>query len=1409
MNNQSSEVVRNPTTNLSNQNQVQSFKDPDVKTDEIIKYSGKVPDVEVIIEQSEQVCELIEEVLTDQKVIDSGRYPEEEVTSEESIAIPESVKEDQDFQETGECPDEEKNLEDPPLTNNSTLVNSDNVQVTANNTDKSRTEDKTSIDKEETIHKNIEEQQHERVIIHKSSISEDGLFLHCQVKDVCFPFLVDTGASRTIISKHLFSKIQQEYLSLKIEETYYKLQLADGTPLQSLGVVELPIKIGTAEINHKVLIADISDSAILGLDFLKQHSCQLHLDTEHIYIGNMKIPCQQRGSTTDISRITLSQDCVIPARSEIIVNGEVSDKTSGSFCLVEGDKMFQEKYRLTIASTLGSLVTTYLPVRILNPMKEDVKLHRNTTIAYTSPFVEEHTVFDAEDDEPVTDFHMRRIGHKQADTKETQWPCDSISAKTVPEHLEELYSHSTEHLNIAQKEQVCNLLNEFQDVFSKDKNDIGQTSVTEHYILTGDAPPIKQRPRRTPMAFKDDEEKEIKNMLERGIIKESTSPWAAPIVLVRKKDNSTRFCIDYRKLNAVTQKDSYPLPRIQDCLDSLGGSKYFSSMDLASGYWQIPVREEDKPKTAFVSKSGLYEFQFMPFGMVNAPSTFERCMETILRGLHWKTCLIYLDNIIVFSETIEEHLSRLTEVLTRIRDAGLKLKTSKCHFFKREVVFLGHIISESGISTDPAKIESIQNWKTPTNVHEVRSFMGLCSYYRRFIKNFSDIAQPITKLTCKGQAFIWSANCQLAFDKLKEQLTKSPIMAYPREDCTFILDTDASNFGIGAVLSQIQDNQERVIAYGSRSLNKSERQYCTTRKELLAIVNFIKHFRPYLIGKQFLVRSDHQPLKWIFKLQDPTGQTARWLELLAAYDFQVDYRPGKKHGNADGLSRKTCDPRDCSCNNEDDLLPCGPCKKCQKQMQSTDMLMRVKTRQQCNEEPNHHEMWFDTYSREDLRAMQMQDEHIATVITWKEESSTRPIGRQVITTSGVTRNLWLLWDQLELHDGILYRKWITTDNTTLRFIVPRAKQDEILNALHDSIQSGHLGQKKTLARVQRRFYWYQMKESVFNWIQKCEVCQINKRPVKKARAPLGSMITGEPMDRIAIDYVGPLPVTTNGNRYILVLQDYFTKWAEAYAVPNTSAAICANTILNEFVARFGTPLHIHSDQGSSFESDLFQEFCKLLHVKKTRTSPRHPSGNGMVERLNSTLIRMIKSYLHGIEHNWDQNLGCVLGAYRSSVHESTQYTPNKLMLGREVRMPTDVIFGKTPTKTCPTYGEYVHIVSNELHTIHEHARKHLKKQSQYQQDRYNTNISQTPYEVGDIILQLNETRTHNKCQKLQNLWQGPYIITKKLSDLNFEIQINQKGSRKILHHDKLKRFYSEQLPKWVHKLQTRLTEQSK
>ena len=319
-------------------------------------------------------------------------------------------------------------------------------------------------------------------------------------------------------------------------------------------------------------------------------------------------------------------------------------------------------------------------------------------------------------------------------------------------------------------------------------------------------------------------------------------------------------------------------------------------MDLASGYWQIPVREEDKPKTAFVSKSGLYEFQFMPFGMVNAPSTFERCMETILRGLHWKTCLIYLDDIIVFSETIEEHLSRLTEVLTRIRDAGLKLKTSKCHFFKREVVFLGHIISESGISTDPAKIESIQNWKTPTNVHEVRSFMGLCSYYRRFIKNFSDIAQPITKLTCKGQAFIWSANCQLAFDKLKEQLTKSPIMAYPREDCIFILDTDASNFGIGAVLSQIQDNQERVIAYGSRSLNKSERQYCTTRKELLAIVNFIKHFRPYLIGKQFLVRSDHQPLKWIFKLQDPTGQTARWLELLAAYDFQVNYRPGKKHG---------------------------------------------------------------------------------------------------------------------------------------------------------------------------------------------------------------------------------------------------------------------------------------------------------------------------------------------------------------------------------------------------------------------------------------------------------------------------------------------------------------------------------
>ncbi|GFU09780.1 retrovirus-related Pol polyprotein from transposon 17.6 [Trichonephila clavipes] len=412
-------------------------------------------------------------------------------------------------------------------------------------------------------------------------------------------------------------------------------------------------------------------------------------------------------------------------------------------------------------------------------------------------------------------------------------------------------------LSPEQKSSAERLFQELEDVFSRNSSDIGHTTVTQHRIDTADHPPIKQHPRRLPFAKQEEVGTLLREMPENDIIKPSSSPWASPIVLVRKKDGSTRFCVDYRKLNDVTKKDSYPLPRIDDTLDTLSGHKWFSTLDLKSGYCQVEIHPEDREKTAFTSGQGLWQFKVMPFGFCNAPATFERLMETVLKGLTFEACLIYLDDVIIVGRTFEEHLQNIRKVLSKLRDTNLKLNPSKCKFFQKEVNYLGHIFSAEGVRTDPEKVSAVKNWKRPENLRELRSFLGLCTYYRKFVKGFSNIARPLYKLTESKQKFQWTKECEDSFLQLKEALTSSPILIYPQPDKPFILDTDASNESVGAVLSQEIDGQERVVAYWSKCLSKPERNYCVTRKELLAIVKAIEHFHHYLYGQKFLLRTDH------------------------------------------------------------------------------------------------------------------------------------------------------------------------------------------------------------------------------------------------------------------------------------------------------------------------------------------------------------------------------------------------------------------------------------------------------------------------------------------------------------------------------------------------------------------------
>ena len=464
------------------------------------------------------------------------------------------------------------------------------------------------------------------------------------------------------------------------------------------------------------------------------------------------------------------------------------------------------------------------------------------------------------------------------------------------------------HLLSTQQQQLKALFQEFSDIVSQGEDDLGCTPLLKHTIET-DGPPLRQPHRCQYPVVRREEMAQVQQMLSSGVIRPSNSPWASPVVMVKKKDGSLRFCVDFRQLNTATVKDAHPIPRIGDLLDALHGARWFSTLDLKSGYWQVPIQERDKVKMAFRTSSGqLFEFNQVPFDLCNAPATFSRLMDRVLDGLHWETCFFYLDDIIVFAATWEEHLERLRQVFERLKHAKLKLGADKCTFAAREVSYLGHRVTEEGLLPEPFLLAAIREISPPQNATEVRSFLGLAWYYRRYVKNFTAIAGPLHALTRKDAVIHWSSDCQDAFDHLKTLLTTSPITAFPDFSLPFWLYMDASTAGLGAILAQVRVGKERIICCASRSLNQAEKAYPATKLECLAIVWAVAKFRPYLMSVPFEVYTNHYALQRLKMMQAGSALLHRWSAALEEYDFTVRHRPRKPQTHVDGLSRLPVDP---------------------------------------------------------------------------------------------------------------------------------------------------------------------------------------------------------------------------------------------------------------------------------------------------------------------------------------------------------------------------------------------------------------------------------------------------------------------------------------------------------------------
>lgn len=720
-------------------------------------------------------------------------------------------------------------------------------------------------------------------------------------------------------------------------------------------------------------------------------------------------------------------------------------------------------------------------------------------------------------------------------------------------------------------------------------------------------------------------------------------------------------------------------------------------------------------------------------------------MEHVLRRLNWKTCLIYIDDIIIYSQNFKEHLIHLEDVFLNLRQANVKLKPSKCFFARDHVEYLGHIVSKDGIRPNPDKIRAVTEFPAPTNTKGVRSFLGLANYYRRFIKGFATIAAPLNHLLRKHIRFKWDANCQQAFDALKQALVTAPILAFPDFSIPFDLYVDANLDGIGMTLGQVQNGNEVAIAYAGCDLTPAERKYSGTEREALAVVAGIKKFQSYLYGRHFNVYTDHSALKWLMTIKDPTGRLARWSLLLQQFDFTIHHRSGTSNGNADALS-------------------CRPYSALAVNALTTDGVQA-----------------------DVVRFHQRHDPDLTDLIEYLEQDvlpKSDPKARSILLSSD---SFYLNDDGLLYH--ITHARGARGKETLSQLVIPSALRYEVLMQGHDNVTAGHLGVHKTYDKLRKRYYWYGMYRDVEHWCKSCVDCAMRKDPKHKPKAPLLPLPVEGAFDRVAVDCLGPFPASHAGNRYIIVFTDYLTRWPEAFAVKTTEAHVVARLLIDEIIARHGVPRALLSDRGKNFLSSIVMETCRLLDITKVNTTAYHPQTDGLVERFNGTLAQSLSMYVSKDQKDWDRHIPTVLFAYRVSPSDVTGESPFFLLYGREPRLPIDTSL-LTPQDVSASVVEHRKRIVQNIEDYQRIARENIQRSQQAMKEYYDRKAKDPNFEVGDKVWVFTPKPKKGLSRKLQHRWHGPYRIVQKLSPVHFRLRIcnNNRAVTTTVHANRMKPF---------------------
>lgn len=1214
----------------------------------------------------------------------------------------------------------------------------------------------------------------------------------------------------------------------RLKPSKLKIYAGNETVIEYEGLIEHEVMLGDMTLTANFYVCDDSVTSILGMDFLTQQGASILVQQKKLYIKGREVPIQDSiGARMNHLIVADAKQRVAPGSRSVISGRVVSNnEVNGRELLVEPASTLFPLTGVVAPSMLVKPVDRTVPVELMNCMSTEVVISKGMILGTL-----QDTLQQAEWEPPV---HLTaRVCRMTAQTQPIKQDRPELLQDDVPTHLEPLYDLNKEGMTDVEQRKFRLLLREYQDVFAKNKYDLGKTNLVKHHIDTGDEKPVHQRPRRLPQAQQEEMERQVKALAKAGIIRPSTSNWGSNVLLVKKQDGTSRMCVDYRELNAKTKNvDPYMLPRIDDTIDSLGDAELYCSLDLIQGYHQVELTEESKKKTAFIAphvSPSHWEYNYMPFGIQGGPATFQRLMDILLAGLEYRIALAYLDDVIVYGKNRTQCFERLELVFQRLRAANLKLKPSKCELFKKELLYLGYVVSGQGIKCDPRKIEAIKTWQRPHTVRQVRVFLGMVNYYNRFIKSFSEIAYPLYRLTRKKLTFRWDADCTIAFEKLRLRLICAPIMGYPQRKGQYILDTDASGFAIGAVLSQMQKDKEtgelveRVITYGSRTLNTAEQHYCTRRREMLAIVTFVKRFRCYLYGRSVIIRTDHASLKYLKKMKDPADQFARWIERLEETDYEIQIRKGELHANADGLSRPTCGGKKCICPNvaqledeeegvtrEQETDSSGETTSVastsedstseeeERNCPHVDALISVMShldrfRQRPvpvindNEENLNAVSFGKLWTRAEMATAQMEDPDISLIYIAKLDKQERPTWNAIGGESEALKALWLEWQRLEMFQDNLYRRWESNDGSEcyLQVVMPQCYQTILLEHFHDSSTAAHMGRRRALRQIHRRAFWYKMAEDVKLYILSCEVCQRRKRPGKTPKAPMRVFTSGVVNERVSMDIAGPLVKTARGNKYILVMTDQYSKYVRAFPLTEKSATQVAEVFHTGWVCLFGSPRQVHTDRGGEFEAKLMKQLCALFHSEKTRTTSYHPSSDGQVERYNRTMWDLIHALVKDDPKTWDECLHYTSRAYNATRHATTGIEPNMLMFGRLAYMPYDVLTPEMPDEVAMPQNKYVLAVRRRMRRVHQIARQHLGRAASTSRTYNDRRSNLIKYKTGDLVLQKVMVHTP-RTGKMEDKYDGPFYVVDVLSDSSLRIVGGKRKKPKVVHHDRLK-----------------------